>query len=63
METKKRLKMIIVFSVIGILVTVYRFYDLRSGHIKIIDWISIGFTCAFLTGLYFYFKKKWESEE
>jgi hypothetical protein len=63
METRKRLKLIIVFSVIGILVTIYRFYDLRSGDTKMIDWISIGATLVFITGLYFYFKKKWEREE
>lgn len=63
METKKRLKLIIVFSVIGILVTIYRFYNLRNGDVKMTDWVSIGVTCVFLIGLYFYFKKKWESEE
>lgn len=63
METKKRLKLIIVFSVIGILVTIYRFYNFRNGDIKMIDWISIGATGVFLAGLYFYFRKKWENEE
>lgn len=63
METKKRLKFLVIGSVLGIACTIYSLYSRRGGYMTTNDWISTLFVCLFAIGLFFYFKKKWKNEE
>lgn len=63
MEINKRLKILILGSVMGVFYTTYIFYNMHKGQLLKNDWISIIVLIAILISFYFFFKKKWESEE
>ena len=63
METNKKLMYLVVGSILGIAYTIYSLYNNRGGYMTTNDWISTLFACLFVTGLFFYFKKKWKNEE
>lgn len=63
MEINKRLKFLIIGLIMGLFWTIYSLYNMRGGKLVTNDWISIIVICAFMIGLFFYFKNKWKSEE
>ncbi|MCC9073231.1 hypothetical protein LNQ49_16765 [Flavobacterium sp. F-65] len=59
MEKKKRLKVLGVSLMVGVIWSVYLLYSKRGGYIAGSDWFAIGVVCLLSIGLFFYFKKKW----
>ena len=60
MDNKKKIKILIFGSILGILWSIYLLYNRRGGYLITNDWISIGVTSLFMVGLIFYFKNKWK---
>lgn len=62
MDVNKRKKFLLVGSIIGLLWTIYLFYNRNNGHFSTNDIISIFVVIVFAIALSFYFKRKWERE-
>lgn len=59
MDNKKKLRILIFGSILGIFWSIYLLYNRRGGNLITNDWISVGVTSLFMIGLIFYFKNKW----
>lgn len=60
MDNKKKLRILIFGSILGIFWSIYLLYNRRGGNLIANDWISVGVTSLFMIGLIFYYKNKWK---
>ncbi|TCN49910.1 hypothetical protein D0809_24125 [Flavobacterium circumlabens] len=63
MNTKNKIKILTIASILGLLWSIYILYTKRGGYLNSNDCIAIIITSLFVIGLVFYFINKWKRED